>query len=227
MPSTQETLDTYVRHRAEALGFTVSQVCIKAGISRQTFYTLAQIPARLPDLKTVVALADVLKVHPLRLLHLVFDALPMTVEARKSHMRGDQSAFVSDVTYPDGALVMPKQVFTKTWALQNVGIVPWVGRYLQCMDDDVVVLTRSGEMLTIAQALQAHVQRIEVPDTAPGETVELSVDFTAPSTPCTVVSYWKSFFTDGEQCFPDSPGLWCKVQVNTWASSAQVKSRTA
>jgi hypothetical protein len=65
----------------------------------------------------------------------------------------------------------------------------------------------------IAQRLRPAVRRVAVPYTPPGAIVELSVDFKAPPTPGTCVSYWKSHFADGKLCFPTSVGLSCCVRV--------------
>ncbi len=213
-----ESLDSYIRHRANALGMNVSQVCRAANISRQSFYALSEVPNKLPDIKTLVSLADVLQVHPLRLLHLVFDKVPVHHSA-KSSVRGDRTAFVADVTFPDGALVLPNQTFTKTWDIQNVGKVPWKNRFLQCMDDEIVVSTRTGELLTLAPNLVPHALRVPVPYTKPGDIARISVQFTAPKLPMTVLSYWKSVFEDGSLCFPKATGLWCKVRVNRLADA--------
>ncbi|MCX7277097.1 MAG: NBR1-Ig-like domain-containing protein [Burkholderiales bacterium] len=216
----QETLDGWMRQRARELGLNLSALCKQAGIGRQTLYDLACIPDKLPSMQTVVALADVLQVHPLRILHLVFDAVPINPAVKRAQQQGDRSAFVRDVTAPDGALVLPGQRFTKTWELQNAGNVPWQGRFLQCMDEEVVVATRTGETLHLAHNLVPASSRIAVPTTAPGATVQLSVELTAPQTPGTVLSYWKSVFADGTLCFPDSVGVWVKVRVNTCTQGA-------
>ena len=163
----KETLEGYIRTRASVQGLSLSEVCRRAKISRQTLYTLNDVPSKLPALQTVVSLAEVLNVHPLRLLQLVFDELPMTQLVKRRHKQGDQSAFVQE-TIPDGTLILFGQRFTKTWELQNVGRVPWEGRYLQCMDEEIVVYTRLGEKLTITANLTPTVQRIPVPATPPG-----------------------------------------------------------
>ncbi len=215
-----ETLDIWMRQRARELGLNMSALCQQSGMGRQTLYDLARIPEKLPSMQTVVALADVLQVHPLRILHLVFDAVPIKPAVKRAQQQGDRSAFVRDVSAPDGALVLPGQRFTKTWELQNAGSVPWEGRFLQCMDEEVVVATRTGETLHLAHNLVPDQQRIPVPTTAPGATVQLSVDFTAPREPGTVLSYWKSVFPDGTLCFADSVGVWVKVRVSTLTRGA-------
>ena len=215
----KETLESYIRTRASAQGLSLSEVCRRAHISRQTLYTLNQLPRKLPALQTVVSLAEVLHAHPMRLLQLIFDELPPASQDKPKNTLGDRSAFVQE-TIPDGTLVLYGQRFSKTWELQNVGRVPWEGRYLQCLDEEIVVYTLSGEKLRISENLKPDVQRIPVPVTPPGELVKLTVEFTAPSMPGTFISYWKSVFEDGSLCFPGAQGLSVKVRVNTLATAA-------
>lgn len=213
MNELRQTLGDYIRRRSRQLGLTRREVCRRARISPQTLYSLDEVPQKLPSLPTVVALADVLNVHPLRLLHLVFDEVGLPREAARERKRGDQSAFVRDVTVPDGHQVSPGQRFVKTWEMQNVGCIPWEGRFLQCLDEELVVYTRTGEMLELAHNLIPSSRMVPIPLTPPGELVQISVEFTAPEPPGTVLSYWKSVFEDGSLCFPEARGLWVKVRV--------------
>jgi DNA-binding XRE family transcriptional regulator len=214
-----ENLESYVRSRSKSLDLNLTEVCRHAGISRQTLYSLSD-PKKLPALSTLVALAEVLQVHPLRLLQLVFDEVPVARSAVRQQKRGDVSAFGRDLTFPDGALVMPGERFVKTWELQNVGKVVWENRSLLCVDEEIAVYTSLGETLKLANNLIPKVKRIPVPLTHPGESVLLSVEFTAPDSPGTVLSYWKTVFEDGSLCFPKRRGVWVKVRVSTLASAA-------
>ena len=212
------SIETYIRQRAQCLGLSLSEVCRRVGLSRQTVYSLGQ-HGKLPGLHTVVKLAETLQVHPMRLLQVLFDEVPLHHAPALQALREDRSAFGRDVTLPDGSLVLQGERFTKTWEIHNTGKVPWVGRFLQCMDEEILVYSRRGEQLHLAPNLQPVVGRVAVPDTAPGKAVVLSVDFVAPQAPCTVLSYWKMCHADGTLCFPDARGLWVKVTVNTLASS--------
>lgn len=214
-----ESFDSYVRSRARGLDLSLSELCRQAGMSRQTLYTLGEPGAKLPNLNTGVALAGALEVHPMRLLHLLFDAAPVHPRARSENKR-DRSAFVRDVTYADGELVLPGDCFTKIWELQNVGTVPWEGRFLDCQDEDLLSYQRTGETLHLAPNLMPVATRVAVPGTAPGDKVAISVQFTAPDAPATVLSYWKMAFADGSLCFPEARGVWVKVRVSTLARSA-------
>lgn len=214
------TLGAYLTERMQALALSQSELCRRAGISRQTLHTLGSTPDKLPSLPTVIAIAGALQVHPIRLLQIICDQLASPPNGMPPRQRrGDRSAFVRDVSFPDGELVLPGQRFVKTWELQNVGHMAWQGRLLRCMDEEVVVYSRSGEVLRLAQPLQPAVLQVPVPNTQPGETVQLSVEFTAPNSPGTVLSYWKTVFADGALCYPAARGVWVKVLVTALAAA--------
>lgn len=88
----------------------------------------------------------------------------------------DRAAFVQDVSVPDGTVVRPNQGFTKTWRLRNDGTCTWTTAY--------AVVFSSGNAMggPAAQALPAAV--------APGSTVDISLNLTAPSTTGTHRGEW-------------------------------------
>lgn len=204
---------TYIRQRCRDTGMSISKLCETAGIRRQTLYALEQNPDKLPEIRTLLALAQSLQIHPSQLLRLVYHNMPMTLQTQKKTKHLDGSAFIRDVSYPDGSLVATGERFTKTWELQNVGETVWEDRYLQCEDEQSGQYHYRGQPLYIGEGLAPLSHRIAIPHTLPGEQVQLSVDFIAPATPATVVSYWKAYHADGRQCFPNCTGLWVKVQV--------------
>lgn len=204
----------FIRQRADALDISLTELARRAKKSRQTLYALADFQERLPQMETLIDLALVLDVHPLRLIHLVFEDCRLPTRHAQSHRaRGDKSIFVADITIPDGTVVAAGSQFTKVWALQNVGTVAWENRFLQCMDDEVSVYAGNGQRLPVAAGLRPAQVRVAVPLTQPGETVQVAVDFQAPALPCACVSYWKSVFADGSFCFPGSVGLSVQVRV--------------
>ncbi|EXJ09063.1 MULTISPECIES: NBR1-Ig-like domain-containing protein [Nitrincola] len=211
-------LEMYVRQRCRQLNQSLAEICRLAGISRQTLYECWQ-GEKQPSLNTLSSLAWALQVHPMRLLHMVFEKTTLQREAQ-TYTPGDCSAFIRDVTHPDGALILAGTRFKKIWALQNVGNTPWTNRFLRCLDDEVVVFTKSGDVLNLAPNLQPETTLIPVPDTNPGDIVELEVTFQAPNTPGTVLSYWKMSWPDGSLCFPESRGVWVKVTIITPATAA-------
>lgn len=89
----------------------------------------------------------------------------------------DRAQFVTDVTYPDDTIVAPSASFTKTWRLKNVGSCAWTSSYS--------LIFVSGESMggPATQNLLGNV--------APGQTVDLSVDLTAPGSNGTYTGNWR------------------------------------
>ncbi len=205
-------LEDYIRLRARKQGFTLASLCKEAGITRQALYETWR-PGRLPRLRTLVALASALEVHPLWLLKLVFAEQATSDTPLPAEPSRDASAFVADHGHSDGSPVTIGETFHKVWELQNVGHTTWNDRFLDCQDEELLVYTREGERLNLAPPLRPARWRVPIPTTAPGETVRVGVDLTAPDAPGAVFSYWKMAHADGSLCFPDKRGLWVKVRV--------------
>lgn len=89
----------------------------------------------------------------------------------------DQAELVSDITIPDGTNIAPAAAFKKTWRIKNIGTCTWATTYTLVFD--------SGEKMggPASVNLAAAV--------APGQTVDLSIDLTAPVTPGSYIGYWK------------------------------------
>jgi hypothetical protein len=71
-----------------------------------------------------------------------------------------------DVNLPDGSLVPLGAHFTKTWEVRNTGQVPWIGRRLTRMTPQGPTFPSSPDW-------------IPIPDTFPGQMIQISVDFVA------------------------------------------------
>ncbi len=74
------------------------------------------------------------------------------------------ATFVSDVSIPDGTVMIPGQSFTKTWKFRNSGTTTWTYYNLASIGD-----TQMGAPSSVS-----------VPMTPPGATVDISVPMTAP-----------------------------------------------
>ena len=206
----------YVRHRAASLKLSMSELARLSGISRQGLYGLLDGSTGQAKVATIINLAQALKVHPIVLFRHLLHQLELPKFATQgSKYQFDASGFVRDVTIPDNTIVTTGQTFIKTWEIQNIGHVSWQNRYLICVDQPVdsinliegIVPPLSNRLLKPSQ------NRIPIPDTEPGDTVLLSVEFTAPAYPCSVMSYWKMADEQGDICFPETEGLSCLVQV--------------
>ena len=87
----------------------------------------------------------------------------------------DWSAFVSDVTIPDGIVLAPGTVFTKTWELRNTGSCAWLTTYSMTFLGGHKM---GGSNTEINQFVK------------PGETARISVTLKAPYGPGVYIGYW-------------------------------------
>lgn len=89
----------------------------------------------------------------------------------------DRSQFISDVTIPDGYLLSPGATFTKTWRLKNVGTCTWTTSYMLIFDTG----TKMGgpDSVNLPKSV------------SPGQTVDLSINLTAPSAGGPYRGFWK------------------------------------
>ena len=77
----------------------------------------------------------------------------------------DSAAMIADVTIPDNSQMTKGQKFTKTWRFMNNGKCNWTG---------YTIAFFAGDRMETPDS-------VPVPDTAAGQTVDVSVDLTAPS----------------------------------------------
>jgi len=89
----------------------------------------------------------------------------------------DDSVFVSDVTIPDNTNMAAGASFTKTWRLRNTGTCTWTSNY------DIVFVAGNIMGGPASDDLPGNV--------APGSTVDISVDLTAPSSNGTHKGSWR------------------------------------
>jgi len=88
----------------------------------------------------------------------------------------DVAHFETDVTIPDNTEVGAGDSFTKTWRLKNIGTCSWTPSY-------ATVFVNGASMS--GPAVQALVGNVN-----PGQTVDISVNLTAPEADGTYTSYW-------------------------------------
>lgn len=80
----------------------------------------------------------------------------------------DKAKFITDVTILDGTVFTPGKSFTKIWRVKNIGTCTWTSDYALVFDN--------GEQMSgvSPKALMGSV--------APGDTVDISINLTAPAT---------------------------------------------
>ena len=90
--------------------------------------------------------------------------------------RCNSAGFIADVTVPDGSAFQPGVAFVKTWRLKNTGSCTWTRGYgLAFVSGDPLGATSSTTM----------------PEVAPGQQVNVSLDMNAPTKPGHYRGYWK------------------------------------
>lgn len=117
----------------------------------------------------------------------------------------DNAQFISDISLPDGTVVSPAQSLNKTWRVKNTGSSTWGSDY---------------KLVFIEGDQMGGPVSIDVPNTAPGQEVDLSVPLTAPSEAKDYVGRWRLRNPQGTY-FGDV--LWVKVRVKAAnAGSGQI-----
>jgi len=106
--------------------------------------------------------------------------------------------FTADVSYPDGSQVPVGSSFTKTWRFKNLGTCTWTSGYKIVFDHGDHMNGPADQSLTPGTV-------------APGQTVDVSVNLVAPSTPGTYQGFW--FLRDpGGVHFNNNTGeVWVKI----------------
>ena len=111
------------------------------------------------------------------LLAMVLAAFPAMGVSTARAATCDWAQFVTDVTVTDGTAFTPGATFRKTWRLKNIGTCTWTTSY--------ALVFNSGEQMGAPSAVNFPT------NVAPGQTVDLSVDMTAPSAAGHYFGYWK------------------------------------
>ena len=95
--------------------------------------------------------------------------VPPANTATKKPIPCNRGSFVKDVTIPDGKEIPAGDAFTKTWRIKNNGSCTWGANY--------VVLFDSGEQMGAPATAPLG------GSVAPGATIDISVNLTAPAAP--------------------------------------------
>jgi hypothetical protein len=91
----------------------------------------------------------------------------------------DDSAFVDDITIPDGTKLEPGEQFQKIWRIRNTGVCTWDGNYELAfafgdwMQGQNFIITRTQDFV------------------APGQVGDLGVWLVAPTEPGQYVGHWR------------------------------------
>jgi len=127
--------------------------------------------ARMQAVSTFMLIALVLSLIP---------AAALPTRAAAAQACSDWAGFVADVTVLDGTRYDPGATFTKTWRLRNIGTCTWTTAYTMFFEPSA------------SSTQMGNTTSVNLPSTvAPGATVDVSVNMTAPGSAGHYFSYWK------------------------------------
>ncbi|WP_019673973.1 NBR1-Ig-like domain-containing protein [Psychrobacter lutiphocae] len=197
-----------------------------ANMSRSTLYRMMEKDKN-PTLLNLTKLAIAMQVHPQYLIKLEWEKYQLSgydvtpIDPLNEPMMWfntssyDNSHFIAE-TISDGSLVCVNERFSKTWRIQNTGDTVWENRKLVCQNTNDP-LNHEDCLNKFNSLFNFHIiplqTSIPIPLVKPGETVDLTVEFIAPSVPASVFSYWRIVDENDELCFPESIGVYLQVQV--------------
>lgn len=165
-------------------------------------------------MKTRVKLASIMLLFALVLSLVPAAAMPASVSAAQTCT--DRAQFVADVTVPDGTRYDPGATFKKTWRLKNIGTCTWSTSYSLVFD--------TGERMGAPASITFP------SNVAAGQTVDLTVDMTAPSAAGHYIGYWKfknaagTLFGIGVNA---NKSWWVEINVNGTPTSGVAYDFTA
>lgn len=120
----------------------------------------------------------------------------------------DNSAWIKDVTVPDGSTLNPGQTVTKTWLVSNTGTTTWTPTYK-------LIFGYGDPLGGVASPIGKTVK--------PGEQVEVSVVLTIPTSKSgRATSNWRLANDRGEPF-----GTWLSIDVQIAGAATQESTATA
>ena len=135
-------------------------------------------------------------------------AATITTQKAAAFSTCDQAQFIADITVPDGTPFSPGAAFTKTWRLKNIGSCAWTTSYALVFDTGTIM---GGPA---AVNLPSNV--------APGQTVDISINLTAPSNAGHYIGYWKFRNSSGALFgigFASNKSWWVEINVSSGSST--------
>eukprot|EP01115_Flamella_aegyptia_P006016 TRINITY_DN25412_c0_g1_i1.p1 TRINITY_DN25412_c0_g1~~TRINITY_DN25412_c0_g1_i1.p1 ORF type:complete len:591 (+),score=214.67 TRINITY_DN25412_c0_g1_i1:72-1844(+) len=111
------------------------------------------------------------------------------------------AAFVSDVTLPDGSVIEPNAVFTKTWKVSNTGNTKWPQGSVLCYESGTLFKGRNG-----SRADMFPVNSIDM-----NAVSEISIEVVAPAEPGRYASFYHLSTPEGKT-FGNKLGLDIQVR---------------
>jgi transcriptional regulator with XRE-family HTH domain len=202
-------LSSYLQRRMKELKLSNIEVARRAKISRQTWHRLLKNDMNESKLSTLMGVSQALDIHFMHLLRLHFNHQENSDSAVKHQiMPPVELGLNNHLQMQDERMCHVGESFIKTWRVINLGKKNWQGMKLLCLDPD----TRS-EAYPNGLCLIAKEREIAIADTKIGESIEVSVQLTAPDTPGRIISDWQIVDNEGNCAAKYGAVLHCIVHV--------------
>lgn len=203
-----ESLANLIRRRLRQINMTQRELAATAEMGRAYLYRLMHGGVENPGVLTLQRLAHALQLPAAALIRLWTEDASRparhSLRMEAPDNPDDILMFLGDLTVPDYSAVIPGELFTKRWAIQNLGRTVWPARRLVREDAELVIAQRErhGGLTPLHNAHLTSLESvIEVPATPPGVVVEVCVDFVAPQEECSVASMWRLRTMQGQLCY--------------------------
>ncbi len=153
------------------------EITVDAVYTQVALTLSAQPPAATATLAPTLASIPTIAILPTSLNSATpFSGTTYSISSSSSAVGCDNSAYLSDVTIPDGTVLTPGATFTKTWSLQNTGSCEWTTSYS-------MVFYSGNAMSGVTTSLSAAV--------SVGSSGSVSVEMTSPTTAGSYTGYWR------------------------------------
>jgi uncharacterized protein YkwD len=125
----------------------------------------------------------------------------------------DSALYVKDISIPDNTKLKPGEAFTKTWQVRNTGTCIWNVRYALVF----VGGEQMGAKVTTPLA-----------ETPPDETLDVSIDLTAPTKPGAYTALFELRNPQGRALDIGAvTSIWVKIMVDETGAASSLASATA
>lgn len=188
------------KHIAKSLGLEIEQFDILFNKSKLGGQTPNENEYLKGNMALIILGAGVFLIGLIFLAAIVFQQQDRPFVETHVAVPEDKTLFIKDVTIPDGTAIPVNTTFEKTWRVKNIGNVVWKDRYLKRM-------TPASNLICSSPAM------VPIPETQPGETIDITVTFRTPHLPGSCRTDWKTSDDRGNLYFPEMHGLFSIVTV--------------
>ncbi len=166
----------------------VSQEDLKLALEEQSRMISMDMDQKLELMMTSVAaeIGKMVSAEPTPTLSIGSGLNPNTTTS-SSGACTNKFAYVSDVTFPDGTMTLPRTTFTKSWYIQNTGTCDWTSKYsIVYISGNEVGVQNEFPIFPSEKILKS------------GESAIVSVKLNAPEALNAYTTYWALKSPDGK-----------------------------